>query len=110
MLIRPGRAWKVRLWTTDGTTQIEEGLRVKPIAVANRGTLLATQASLVSLSKAGRYTSSGGSLCLGGDARGLLRPYGPDTSLEAGATVFAALAPTISRCRSRSRSSRRPPR
>ncbi|HNN94260.1 MAG TPA: hypothetical protein PKI03_18410 [Pseudomonadota bacterium] len=91
MLIRPGaEPWKVRLWTTDGTTQIEESLRVKPIAVANRGTLPGNQASLVSLSKAGRYSSSAEVYCLGGDARGLLRPCGPDSSLEAGATVFAS--------------------
>lgn len=91
MLLRPGtEPWRIRLWTTDGTVQIEESLRVKPITTADRGTLPGSKASLVTLAKAGLYTSSQPIHCLAGNAFGLLRGCGPETSLEAGPVVFAA--------------------
>lgn len=90
LLVRPQtERFKVRLWTTDGTTQVQESLHSKPVRAGGRGTLPAAQASLVTIPRAGRYATAPQVYCLGGEARGLLRPCGPQTSLPAGPTVFA---------------------
>lgn len=90
LLVRPqSEHFKVRLWTTDGTTQVQESLRSKPVTAASRGTLPAAQASQVTIARAGRYATSPQVYCLGGNARGMLRPCGPQTSLPAGPAVFA---------------------
>ncbi len=91
LLVRPQTEhFKVRLWTTDGTTQVQESLRSKPVRAGGRGSLPADQASLVAIARAGQYATSPQVFCLSGEARGLLRPCGPQTSLPAGPAVFAA--------------------
>jgi hypothetical protein len=83
------RPFAVRLWTTDGATSVTASSKWKPVIAGAPGTVEGDQALAVTLAHAGRYRTSGGSFCIGAADTGVLRPCGPEYSLEAGGTVFA---------------------
>ena len=83
----PGESWQVRVWTLGRPAQIHVGLALQPIASGRTPT--PTRAALASIEQAGRYRTLDGAFCLPAGAHGLLRPCGPEVSLEAGPTLFA---------------------
>ncbi|MEW5738595.1 MAG: hypothetical protein AB1938_06690 [Myxococcota bacterium] len=90
LLVRPKlEKFKVRVWTTDGSTQVATGYRSKPIIEGKPGAVPGESALAITLPSAGRYRTSPQVQCLPADAVGLLRACGPETSLEAGPTLFA---------------------
>ena len=92
LLVRPQlQKFKVRLWTTDGTAAVVTSLRSRPISQGTAGTLPGDGATAVNIAHAGRYRTSTQVFCIGGMENGLLRPCGPEVSLEAGSTVFSGL-------------------
>lgn len=92
LLVRPQlQRFKVRMWTTDGSAAVVTSLRTRPIAQGAAGTLPGEGATAVNIARAGRYRTSAQVFCIGGMEVGLLRPCGPEVSLEAGATVFSGI-------------------
>lgn len=92
LLVRPQLSkFKLRLWTTDGTSAVVTGLRTRLIAQGNAGTVPGDGALAVSVPRAGRYRTSGQVFCIGGTETGLLRPCGPEVSLEKGASIFSGI-------------------
>lgn len=90
MLIRPKLdKYKVRVWTTDGRTTVQATFRSKPIVEGSKGSVPGESAVAVVVPSAGLYRTSPQVQCLGGGEAGLLRACGPQSSLEAGATIFA---------------------
>lgn len=90
LLVRPKlQKFKVRVWTTDGSTQIVATYRSKPIIEGTPGTVPGENAVAITLPSAGQYRTSPQVQCLPANAVGLLRACGPQTSLEAGPTLFA---------------------
>ena len=90
LLVRPQlQKFKVRLWTTDGTAAVVTSLRTRPITTGSAGTLPGDGALAINVARAGRYRTSAQTFCIGGMEVGLLRPCGPEVSLEAGSTVFS---------------------
>ncbi|MBS1152250.1 MAG: hypothetical protein H6Q89_3948, partial [Myxococcaceae bacterium] len=91
LLVRPKlEKFRVRLWTTDGTAQVTTLYKSRPVTPFSKGTLVGGTAGQLDLPSAGRYRTSAQVYCLSGGQRGLLRSCGPEVSLEAGPTVFAA--------------------
>ena len=91
LLVRPMlERFRVRLWTTDGTAQVTALYKPRIVAPFEKGTLGAGQAGIVALPHPGRYRTSPQMFCLPALGRGLLKSCGPEVSLEAGPTVFAA--------------------
>ena len=90
LLLRPKlEKFKVRAWTTDGSTQVQTTFRSKPIVDGKPGTVPGDSAVAITLPSPGQYKTSPQVQCLGAGETGLLRACGPQTSLEAGATIFA---------------------
>lgn len=93
-LIRPhGERMKVRVWTAEGAAQVTASFREKPVTQSESRSIPPTQASLLTIARAGRYTTAPGVYCLAGSARGLLLPCGPEASLPAGPMIFAGFGP-----------------
>lgn len=91
MLVRPQlEKLRVRLWTTDGSAAVLTSLRTRAITSGSAGTLSADSAVSVPVPRAGRYRTSASVFCTSGNATGLMRPCGPEVSLEAGGTIFSA--------------------
>lgn len=92
LLVRPQlQKYRVRLWTTDGSAAVVTSLRTRPISTSSAGTVLGEGASAVNIPRAGLYRTSPQIFCIGGTQTGLLRPCGPEVSLEAGSTVFSGV-------------------
>ncbi len=92
LLVRPQlQKFKLRLWTTDGTASVAGSLRTRAITTASAGTLSAEAAVAVNVPRAGRYRTSAPMFCIGAAEVGLLRPCGPEVSLEGGSTIFSAV-------------------
>ena len=72
-------------------TAVVTSLRSRPISQGTAGTLPGDGATAVNIAHAGRYRTSTQVFCIGGMENGLLRPCGPEVSLEAGSTVFSGL-------------------
>lgn len=90
MLLRPKLdKYKVRVWTTDGRTTVQAAFRSKPIVEGSRGSVPGENAIAVLVPSAGLYRTSPQVQCLGAGETGRLRACGPQSSLEAGATLFA---------------------
>lgn len=92
LLVRPRmEKYRVRLWTTDGAAQVVTTYRSRPIVEGTKGEAPADKAIAVSVASAGRYRTSPQVFCIGGVESGLLRPCGPEASLEAGPTIFSGM-------------------
>lgn len=81
--------FRVRLWTPDGTAQVATTLRSRPRVEGKKGEVPAEWAIAVSVPRPGRYRTSPHVFCIPEGRSGLLRPCGPETSLEAGVTLFS---------------------
>ncbi|MBL8949960.1 MAG: hypothetical protein JNK82_04230 [Myxococcaceae bacterium] len=81
--VRPKtETYRVRLWAAEGAPVVTAALASKP-------------AVSVALATAGRFKTAAGAMCLSAARSGLMRPCGPEVSLEAGEHVFAdAVTPT----------------
>jgi hypothetical protein len=91
VLVRPkSEAWKVRLWTTDGSAKVTSTVRTRAVVAADRGGV-GDKAALVRVAKAGRYQTGSGVMCLPEARTGPLKPCGPDASFEAGGVIFAGV-------------------
>ncbi|HEY1086219.1 MAG TPA: hypothetical protein VGE37_00945, partial [Archangium sp.] len=92
LLVRPQLSkFKLRLWTTDGTAAVVTGLRTRPIVQGSAGSVPGDGALAVTVPRAGRYRTSAQVFCIGGTETGLLRPCGPEVSLEKGASIFSGI-------------------
>jgi hypothetical protein len=95
LLVRPGgEKFRVRVWTTDGSAQVATSFLTRPIAPLAGKSIPAKQAALATMPRAGRFATSGQVFCLPGSAKGLLRPCGPEASLEAGPVVLSTRGPS----------------
>jgi hypothetical protein len=81
----------VRLWTADGTAQVVAALRSRPVVQGTKGEAPGGKAVAVRIARAGRYRTSPQIYCIGEAESGLLRLCGPETSLEAGPTIFSTI-------------------
>jgi hypothetical protein len=72
-----GRAYRLRLWSLERPAEIAAAVQVRQVAP-------------LEVPRAGRYRTGEGALCAPAAAPGALRACGPEASLEAGPTVFAA--------------------
>lgn len=91
MLVRPmTERFRVRVWTTDGSAQVTTLYKPRTVTSFDKRTLAGSSAGLATVARAGRYRTSPQVFCLPGAQRGLLKRCGPEVSLEAGQTVFAA--------------------
>lgn len=89
-LVRPKtEAWKVRLWTTDGSAKLSSTLRTRAISASERPALGPAAAALVRLPRPGRYKTAEGVFCIPEGVTGPLRHCGPDASLERGGHVLS---------------------
>jgi hypothetical protein len=92
LLVRPrNEKFRVRLWTADGTAHVLTTYRSRPVIEGTTGEAPADKALAVSVPHAGRYRTSAQVFCIGASESGLLRPCGPNASLDAGATIFSAI-------------------
>ncbi len=92
LLVRPQlRKFRVRLWTTDGTAPVITSYRSRAVTPGAPGNLPGDAALSITVAKAGRYKTSPQVFCIGAAETGLLRPCGPEVSLESGATIFSGL-------------------
>ncbi|MHB8872288.1 MAG: hypothetical protein ACYC8T_01245 [Myxococcaceae bacterium] len=95
MLVRPGgEKLRVRVWTTDGAAEVSTTFLSRVITPLSGRTIAAKGAALATIPRAGRYATSGQVYCLPGAAKGLLRPCGPEVSLEAGPVVLSTRGPS----------------
>lgn len=89
LLVRPKlENWRVRAWTTDGTAQIQAAFRSRTIVEGSVGEAPADKAISLNVSHAGRYRTGSPIFCIAGKDVGVLRPCGPEVSLEKGSVVF----------------------
>lgn len=92
MLVRPQLGkYRVRAWTTDGSAAVVTSFKSRPLTTGTAGTLGADAAVAITVPAAGRFKTGPGVFCLPAAESGLLRACGPEVSLEAGSTLFAAL-------------------
>ena len=92
LLVRPRmEKFRVRLWTAEGTAQVVTAFRSRPVVESTKGEAPADKAVTVRVARAGRYRTSPQMFCIGEAESGLLRPCGPEASLEAGPTIFSTI-------------------
>ncbi|MFO0593991.1 MAG: hypothetical protein U0228_01770 [Myxococcaceae bacterium] len=90
MLVRPMlQKFRVRAWTTDGSAAVVTAYKARPVSQGSAGSLSADAAAAIKVTRAGRFKTSLGVSCIAAGDVGLLRPCGPEVSLEAGSTIFA---------------------
>lgn len=95
MLLRPGtESWRVRVWTVGKPTQVSASVVTRAIRPLSGGAIAEGQAASAKVARPGRYETGSGVFCLPESEPGLLRPCGPEASLEAGAWVFSAMGTT----------------
>lgn len=92
LLVRPQlEKYRVRLWTTDGVANVVTAFRSRPVTQGKPGEVPGDGALAVTVPRAGRYRTSPQVFCLGAGEVGLLRPCGPEISLEAGGAIFSGV-------------------
>lgn len=93
MLLRAGASpWKLRVWTVGKPVRVSTSVASRSIRPLSGGKVREGQAASAQVSRPGRYVTAPGLFCLPESQQGLLRPCGPEASLDAGGWVFAALA------------------
>lgn len=92
MLLRPGTSpWKLRVWTVGKPTRVSTLVASRSLRPLSGGRIREGQGASAQVARPGRYVTGPGLYCLPESQHGLLRPCGPEASLEAGAWVFGAL-------------------
>ncbi len=92
LLVRPRlERFRVRLWTTDGVASVVTAFRSRPVKQGSPGSVPGDGALGVAVPRAGRYRTSPQLSCLEASEAGLLRPCGPELSLEAGGVIFSGV-------------------
>jgi hypothetical protein len=87
-----GGSHRLLLWTSHGSAHVQANRAVRAFVDSGMdGTVPAGAAARVSIARTGRYGLGRGLFCLAESERGVLRPCGPEASLEAGPTLFAAM-------------------
>lgn len=89
LLAPGGRTYRLRAWTLDRPAEAVAHLVRRPVAAGGPGQVPAAGALRVRIERPGRYRTAEGALCLAGAAEGLLRPCGPEASLEPGPALLA---------------------
>ncbi len=89
-LLRSKERHRVRLWTLGAPAKLRTILRTKPIRPFAGGRLGSRSAGRAMVARPGRYETGMDAFCLTDAQRGLLKPCGPDVSLEPGPTIFAS--------------------
>lgn len=86
-----GAPWRMRLWTLSGSAQVKGTASSRVITAGSTGgTLRANTALKVNVTAPGRYATSRNVFCVSASAGDLLRPCGPQASLDAGAWIFSS--------------------
>jgi len=89
-----GRPYLLRLWALDGRPRLDARVALRPVENRAGEKVPAGTAARAVIEKPGRYLTSPQTFCLPESERGVLRPCGPEVSLDVGATVFSGFGPS----------------